>query len=87
MKTIYSFLALSAILLLSLCSQPQEKVVEKEPIRHVDEKPNIIIMFADDLGYGDLSTYGHPTIITPNLDRMASPIFCFFLQIHVQNYL
>ena len=34
-------------------------------------QPNIIIIFADDLGYGDLSVYGHPTIRTPNLDRMA----------------
>jgi len=36
-----------------------------------DRSPNFIIIFADDLGYGDLGTYGHPTIRTPNLDRMA----------------
>ena len=33
--------------------------------------PNVVILFADDLGYGDLSSYGHPYIRTPNLDRLA----------------
>lgn len=33
--------------------------------------PNFVIIFADDLGYGDLGVYGHPTIRTPNMDRMA----------------
>jgi arylsulfatase A-like enzyme len=36
------------------------------------EQPNFVIIFCDDLGYGDLASYGHPTIRTPNLDRMAS---------------
>lgn len=37
-----------------------------------DKQPNFVMIFADDLGYGDLSCFGHPSIRTPNLDRMAS---------------
>jgi arylsulfatase A-like enzyme len=33
--------------------------------------PNVIIILADDLGYGDLAGYGHTKFKTPNLDRMA----------------
>jgi arylsulfatase A-like enzyme len=41
------------------------------PANAAAETPNIIIIFADDLGYGDLSCYGHPVIRTPNLDALA----------------
>jgi arylsulfatase A-like enzyme len=42
-------------------------------VQRVDERPpNVIVILADDLGYGDLSSYGHPTIRTPHLDRLAS---------------
>jgi arylsulfatase A-like enzyme len=37
-----------------------------------NDRPNIIIMYADDLGFGDVGCYGASTIPTPNIDRLAS---------------
>ena len=37
----------------------------------VKNKPNIIFIMCDDMGYGDLGCYGQPYISTPNIDRLA----------------
>jgi len=42
----------------------------KEGIQY--ERPNIIFIMADDLGYGDLGCYGQKKILTPNIDKLAS---------------
>jgi arylsulfatase A-like enzyme len=49
--------------ILSSCS-----IVKK---RFNRKRPNFVILFADDMGFGDWSRGGHPTIRTPNLNRMA----------------
>ncbi|WP_163930013.1 sulfatase [Paraferrimonas sp. SM1919] len=54
-------LAFFSCLIISGCSELKAK----------SQQPNIIIIFADDLGYGDLGYTGHPTIATPNIDAMA----------------
>ena len=43
-----------------------------QPARTSAAPPNFVIIFADDLGWGDLGCFGHPTIRTPRLDRMAA---------------
>ncbi|NND95769.1 MAG: sulfatase-like hydrolase/transferase [Pirellulaceae bacterium] len=40
--------------------------------RAIAERPNIVFIFADDWGWGDLSCHGHPYVKTPNIDRLAA---------------
>lgn len=54
-----------ALLLFSDCHLPAPDTIPD------DQQPNVVIIYMDDLGYGDLSIMGHPTIHTPNIDRLA----------------
>ncbi|MDB4422622.1 sulfatase-like hydrolase/transferase [bacterium] len=40
--------------------------------REKPARPNFVVFLADDMGWGDSATYGHPLIKTPNLDKLAS---------------
>ena len=39
---------------------------------HAADRPNVIVIMADDLGYGDVSCYGATALRTPNIDRLAA---------------
>jgi len=69
-KLIGSRLQIIVSICLALVGVWQDNAQASQPsaTRH----PNIIIILADDLGWGDLGCYGHPSIRTPNLDRLAA---------------
>lgn len=65
MPKLIHLLAASALLLSGGCGGQRQ--TEKKP-----PKPNILFIYVDDLGYGDLSCYGATQIATPHIDQLAS---------------
>lgn len=61
MHACLAFVLLTAAVALMLASPAQAAV----------EPPNIVLIFVDDMGYGDLGCYGHEKHKTPHLDRLA----------------
>ena len=65
---IITFLAISL-----LCFQGCQKQGAKLDVASQEQtKTNILFIFADDWGWGDLSVHGHPYVKTPNIDRLAT---------------
>ncbi len=67
-QIILASVAATPALLLSSCAQEQQAA---------QSKPNVILVIADDLGYGDLGVYGATAVKTPNIDKLAKGGVCF----------
>jgi arylsulfatase A-like enzyme len=63
-------LLMVAILILGSTAQTANLVAQGSP-RQAVHPPNVVLILMDDLGYGDLGSYGGPDAATPNVDRLA----------------
>ena len=65
-------LTLAAIVVAGWCLATVPGLAQQPPAAAPAPRPNVVVFLMDDMGYGDLSFRGHPTIETPNIDRMAA---------------
>ena len=66
-SNLFDALTVSAALVCLLSALPKSAAAQTA----ADTRPNILFIFADDWGWGDLSCHGHPYVKTPNIDRLA----------------
>ncbi len=66
-----SFILIIAISSLTLVSCQYKKTSNDAENQQETKRPNFIYILADDLGYGDLSSYGQQHFSTPNIDKLA----------------
>lgn len=60
------------LLFLGACSATDNGEVAGEPVFDDARKPNLVIFYIDDLGYGDVGSYGAVGVQTPNIDKLAA---------------
>lgn len=67
MKSLLSVILISILVI--ACDQKQQP---KQDEKQAPKLPNIVFIYADDLGYGDVGAYGSTILKTPNLDKLAN---------------
>lgn len=69
MRKNFTLLLVFALVIFSACTSSKKGVAGKDVS---ESKPNIVFIYLDDLGYGDVGAYGATALKTPNMDRLAN---------------
>ncbi|MEN7549477.1 arylsulfatase [Rapidithrix thailandica] len=68
----YSCCALLVAVILAGCGKTQKTEESTTETASKPKQPNVVLIYADDLGYGDVSAYGATKVSTPNIDKIAN---------------
>ncbi len=66
-----NYAGISLLASLAACNSATAETVQKNSTQ-APQKPNVIVILADDLGYGDLKCYGAKNVETPHVNKLAS---------------